>query len=145
ADYRDVSDVVAPRQPVEWRMCLDEPSVLLRGEIGQYFVEVAREHVEPGRDFGERAVELGRLKNQEPADHLRPGRTALGRRRDDDVVSAELESFPARAIGNETVVVPLGRLHLHGRGSPWCLSSMSVMTVRINSSASSVRPPSTPP
>ena len=32
-----------------------------------------------------------------------------------------------------------------GLGRPWCLSIMSAMTERMNSSASSVMPPATPP
>ena len=147
AAHADVDDVVALRETVDRGVRLDEPSVPLRVEVGEDFIELARVHIEPRRDLGERPIEIGRLEDEQPADHLRPGRAALRWCADDDVARSELEPVPARAVEQEVPVALFRRVDrdAHGRGSPWCLSSMSAITERMNSSASLVMPPSTPP
>ena len=81
----DVLHVIALRQAREGCVGLDEAAVLLRLEVGEDFVARPRRHVEPGRDFRHRAVQLSPLENDQAADPLRPGGAAFGRRTDNDV------------------------------------------------------------
>lgn len=105
ARHAQVRHALVEGDPVEGCVSLDEAPVLLHREIGEDVRVGARQHVDPGRDARERCVEVRRLEDEQCADPLHPGGAALGRRTDHDVVRAELESVPARAVVDEVLVV----------------------------------------
>ena len=94
----DVGDRRVEVQPVEWRVRLDEAAMLLRVEVGDHLADVARLHVEPGRDEIERSIEGRALKDEQRTDHLHPRGAALRRSADDDVARTRGEPLPADAV-----------------------------------------------
>ena len=86
------------RQPVEAEVALDAAAFLDAIEQPHHHVQRAHAGVHPGRHVVEARHFLGVEVDEIDDDHLRPSRTALVRRRDNDVVVARLERLPTCGV-----------------------------------------------
>src|SRR5208283_3835427 len=84
--------------PVQRRVGLDEPPVVLSGEPGIYLFGRGDQMIQPGRQLRQRGRELWCLKDQQGTDHLHPGRAGLGPAADHDVAVSEREAEPPSAV-----------------------------------------------
>src|SRR5438094_10344212 len=78
--------------------------MLLRVQHVEDLFVRADQHVEPRRHCANWHAEHWAIENQHPNDVLHPGRAALGRRRDDDVVVPESEPLPPSAVRHEPMI-----------------------------------------
>ena len=83
---------------VEGGVRLEEPPVVLRGQAGEELVLRLDQPVQPRGQLTEGRGQVGRLEDQQGADHLHPRRAALGPGADDDVAGPEGELGPAPAV-----------------------------------------------
>ena len=113
----DVGDRRFVRQPVERRMGLDEPTMLLGFEVADHGADVTGLHVEARRDEVERSVERRALEDQQRADHLHPGRAGLPGSADDDVARPRREPLPTVAVQHRRPI-PSPRGPRHARIMP---------------------------
>src|SRR5258708_8318365 len=79
-------------------MRLDEATMGLGPEPGDHLLARRDDPVKPRRQRCERRWQLGGLEDEQGADHLHPGRAALGPGADNDIARPEGESFPPRAV-----------------------------------------------
>jgi hypothetical protein len=104
AAHADVGDAWVPRETIEGRVGLDEPTVGLSFELCGDAAQAAGLHVEPRRDVRKRPIELGGVEDEQGAQHLGPRGAALRRCGDDDVIAAKRESLPARAVVHQIAI-----------------------------------------
>jgi hypothetical protein len=93
-----VDHALDEREPVQRGVRLDETPVLLCLQDRERLGEVIGDGVKPGRDLGQPAGEPDGVEDQQSAKHLHPTRAAFGRWTYHDVVVAERESGPQRAV-----------------------------------------------
>jgi hypothetical protein len=83
---------------------LDEAAMGLRVEICEDIVERTKRLVEPRREHVDGGREVDGLEDEEGDDRLRPRRSALRRRGDDDVAVTEREAVPPLAVRDDRPV-----------------------------------------
>ena len=102
----EVGHAVVEGETVEGCVRLDETTMLLRVERSRPRCRACGVcWSSQGEISAERSVEVRILEDQQRAQHLRPRRTALRRRADDDVAVTKLEPVPPRAVEHERAVV----------------------------------------
>ena len=94
----DVGGARIEGNPVQRRMCLDEPPVLLGGKLGIHLLARHDQVIQPRRELRERGREFWCLEDQQCADHLHPRRPGLGPGADHDVAVPEREAEPPGAV-----------------------------------------------
>ena len=107
----DIGDPGVERNSVQRRMRLDEAPVPLLAKLGVHEVMRHDHVVQPRREVPEWLRQLGRLEDQQCADHLHPGRPALAPGADHDVARPKPKAEPPATVLARRLIVEWGADH----------------------------------
>ncbi len=127
----DVGDLGVERNPVQRRMSLDEAPVPLLAKLGVHEVMGHDHVVQPRREVPEWLRQLGRLQDQQRADHLHPGRPALAAGADHDVARPKPKAAPPATVLTRRLIVERDTGHARERSrdaSQSCSASRAAQT-----------------
>ena len=106
AAAHDVGNVREVRQAIQRGVRLQNPpGIGLGREIGVHVLDRLAEPLDPAREAGQGLRQVGLLMCQQRAQHLGPGRAALGRGAHENVAGAMLERLPAVGVVDRRFVV----------------------------------------